>query len=312
MTALAVKTERRLTKESFMFRLPAAPDRAAMVRGFGLAGGILTVGALSVLAARPAAGETAGDVLKKMADLYSKAKSYQVSVTTIQAGKDPKGKAFKVTQTEQIQYQSPNRIHKSVRAAGSGPAITGAFAQAITAKQGEIFSDGKTATMYVASKKMYQKQPAPPQVLIPQIVDLLRLVPGANRPGLTLLPNTANVKGRQAYVIQVEPTPPPPTLKPDELKKYKEGLKQWKQFPRFMIDKQNYNLLEYTLQTAGGTATIDLTSQVFGGAIPARTFAFAPPPGAKEFKPKPPPTGPAGIPGHGLPQTGGAAPNKPK
>jgi outer membrane lipoprotein-sorting protein len=148
--------------------------------------------------------------------------------------------------------------------------------------------------MYVPARKMYQKQPVPPTVLIAQLVDLLRLVPSVNRPGLALLPTTATVKGRPAYVIELKPTPPP-KAKPDELKKYNAAIKQFKQYPRFMIDKQTYNLLEYTLATTTATAQVDLTSQVFGGAIPASAFAFAPPAGAKEYKPAP--GGPGGAPG---------------
>jgi len=276
---------------------PAAPIWAGNVLGSRTVGTSFAIGALSLLIANSAfAAENAGDILKKMAENYTKAKSYQASITTTQSGKTPQGKAFTVTQTEHILYQSPNLFHKSVKATGSGPAMTSQFTEQLATRQGEIYSDGKSATMYVPAKKMYQKQPVPPNVLIAQLVDLLRLVPGSTRPGLALLPTPATVKGRRAYVIELKPVPPP-NMKPEDKKKYDEGLKAFKQYPRFMIDKQNYNLLEYSMVTSTGTALVDLTSQVFGAPLPASAFTFTPPAGAKEFKAPPPGPRPGGAPG---------------
>ena len=161
-----------------MSMLPAAPNWAGNVRRIRAVGTSVGIGTLCLLSANSAfAGESAGNILKKMAENYSKAKSYQVSITTVQSGKTPQGKAFTVTQTEHVQYQSPNLFHKSVKAAGSGAAVTGPFSEQLAMRQGEIYSDGKTATMYVPANKMFQKQPVPPNVLIAQLVDLLRLVP---------------------------------------------------------------------------------------------------------------------------------------
>jgi len=107
-------------------------------------------------------------------------------------------------------------------------------------------------------------------------------------------------------VIELKPVPPK-GMKPEDKKKFDAGVKQFKQFPRFMVDKQNYNLLEYSLSTVAGSAKVDLVSQVFGGSIPAISFAFATPAGSKEFKAQP--QGPGGpppgvIPG-GAPAPGG-------
>jgi outer membrane lipoprotein-sorting protein len=278
--------------------LPAAPLRAGNLRGIRAAGSSLALGALSLFVTSTAfAAESPADILKKMADVYTKAKSYQVAVTTLQTGKTPDGKPFTVTQTERIQYQSPNMFHKSVKLAGSGAAAVGQGAQQLALRQGEIYSDGKTATMYVPSRKMYQKQPVPPSVQIAQLVDLLRLIPPANRPGLTLLNSGVTVRGRAAYVIEIRPVTPP-NLKPEQLKQYQAGLKQIKQFPRFTVDKQNFSLLEYSLSTVTGNAQVSLSSQVFGGSIPSNAFAFVAPAGSKEYvAPKTPPGGPGGIPG---------------
>ena len=292
-----------------MAMLPAAPLRAGNVRGIRAVGCSIAIGATSLFVmSTPSRAETAASIVKKMVDVYTKAKSYQVSVVTLQSGKTPDGKAFSVTQTERVQFQSPNRFHKSVKVAGTGAAATGPGAQQLATRQGEIFSDGKTATMYVPSRKMYQKQPIPPTVQIAQLVDLLRLVPPANRPGLTLLPTAATVHGRPAYVIEIKPVTPP-NLKPADLKKYQDGLKQFKQYPRFMIDKQNYSLLEYSLSTTQGNAQVSLMSQVFGGAIPPNAFTFTPPAGSKEYKaPATPPGGtPGGLPG-GVPGAPGGVP----
>ncbi len=291
-----------------MSMLPAAPNWAGNVRGLRAVGTSLAIGALSLVVANSAlAAETAGSILKKMAENYTKAKSYQVSITSVQVGKNPQGKPITVTKTERIQYKFPNLFHKSVKQTGTGAGITATDAAQLASQQGEIYSDGKTATMYVPSKKMYQKKPVPPTVLVAQLVDLLRLVPGADRKDVVLLPTTATVLGRPAYVIEIKPTQPP-GLKPDQVKKYNDGLKQFKQFPRFMIDKQNYNLLKYTLATVQGTAEVDLASQVFGAAIPANAFAFAPPAGAKQFT-GPPPGAPGSGPGgpNAMP-SGGPAP----
>jgi len=282
------------TKESYMVMLPAARKRVGTSRGIRAFSMSVTIGAASMLFAHSAlAGESASDILKKMADVYTKAKSYQVTVTTMQTGKNPQGKPFTVTQTEHIWYQTPNMFHKSVKLAGTGSAPG---AEQLKQRQGEIYSDGKTATMYVPSKKMYQKQPVPPTVMLAQLVDLLRLVPSGAREGVTLLPNSATVGGRPVYIIELKPVMPK-NLKPEQQKQYTAGVKQFKQFPRFLVDKQNYNLLEYSLSTVAGSAKVDLGSQVFGGNIPANLFAFTPPPGSKEFKaPTPPPGGP-GVPG---------------
>jgi outer membrane lipoprotein-sorting protein len=283
-----------------MSMLPAAPSWAGKGRGTVAVGASLAIGALSMLVAGSAsAGETAADVIKKMAANYTNAKTYQVSVTTVQSGKTKDGKPFSVTQTEHIQYQSPNIFHKSVKASGTGEAAKGQAALQLAVRQGEIFSDGKTAVMYVPSKKMYQKNPVPPTVQLAQLVDLLRAVPPTNQPGLTLLPTTATVQGRSAYVIEVKPTAPP-TLKPADKPKFDAYVKQFKQFPRLMIDKQNFNLLEYTVVVNGGSTHSSLSSQIFGAAIPANHFTFSPPPGAKEFKAPPQgavPGAPGGIPG---------------
>ena len=104
-----------------MSTLPAAHNRHGNVRGFRIAGSAFTIGALSLLVSNSAfAAETAGAILKKMAENYTKAKSFQASIVTIQAGKTPDGKAFTVTQNEQVQYKTPNLFHKSVKATGIG------------------------------------------------------------------------------------------------------------------------------------------------------------------------------------------------
>jgi outer membrane lipoprotein-sorting protein len=279
-------------------------QRAGKVRGFRTYAASIALCASSLIVADAAHAETVADVLKKMADNYTKAKTYQVSITTLQTGKTPQGKAFTVTQTEHLAYASPNKFHKSVKIAGSGAAVAGPTAAAqLAQRQGEIFSDGKTATMYVPARKQYQRQPVPPSVQLPQLVDLLRLVPAASRPGLTLLPTQANVHGRAAYIIEIRPVTPK-GMKPADLKKYNEGLKQYKQFPRFLIDRQNYSLLQYSLLTTGGGAQVDLNSQAFGAPIPESTFVFSPPPGSTEFHA---PTTPPGHPG-GTPAIPGGSP----
>jgi outer membrane lipoprotein-sorting protein len=298
-----------------MSMLPAAPLRAGNLWGIRAVRSSVAFSALSLFITTTAfAAETPASILKKMTDVYTKAKFYQVSVTTLQTGKTPAGLPFTVTQTERIQYQSPNMFHKSVKLAGGGAAATGQGAQQLALRQGEIYSDGKTATMYVPSRKMYQKQPVPPAVQLAQLVDLLRLIPPGNKPGLTLLPTGTTVHGRSAYIIEIQPVTPP-KLNAAQLKTYQASLKQFKQFPRFTIDKQNFSLLEYSLVTTTGNAQVSLSSQVFGGSIPSNSFTFVAPAGSKEFvAPKAPPGGPGapgGLPG-GVPGAipgGGGAPS---
>ncbi|HLJ53500.1 MAG TPA: DUF2092 domain-containing protein [Chthonomonadaceae bacterium] len=271
-----------------MFNPPTAPNRAGNLRGIRAAAGSLALGALSLMSAHAAFGaETVSSVLKKMAENYTKAKSYQATITTVQVAKTPDGKPYTVTETEQVKYENPNRFRQTVKATGTGAALSGQLAQQIQMLQHEIVSDGKTATIYVPARKMYQKQPVPPNLVVAQIVQVLRLVPPLDRPGLTLLPSGATVNGRQAYVVEMKPTAPP-NLKPDQAKQFAAAVKRFKQYPRLLIDKQNYNLLQYTLSTTDGSAQIDLSSQVFGGAIPGSTFAFNPPAGVKEYKAPPP------------------------
>ena len=294
-----------------MSMLPAAPFRAGNVRSICAIGSSLAFGALSLFITSTAiAAETPATILKKMADVYTKAKTYQASVITLQTSKTPDGKSYTVTETDRVQFKSPNLLHKSVKLTGTGAAATPQGAQQLALRSVEIFSDGKSATMYVPFKKMYQKQPVPPSIQLAQIVALLQAVPPINQPGLTLLPNTANVEGHMAYIIEVKPVPPP-NLKAADQQKFQAYLKQFKQYPRLMIDKQNYTLLEYTVTTAAGSAHANLSSQVFGGDIPASAFTFSPPAGVKEFvAPKAPAGGALGAPG-GIPGGGGVPGGKP-
>jgi len=270
---------------------------------FARAASAIALAALPILISTPAvAAETASTILKKMAGIYAGAKSYQATIKTIQNGKTQQGKPFTISQTEHVAYQSPNRFHKSVKLTGTGAAVAGPAAAQLAMRQGEIYSDGKTATMYVPARKIYQKQAVPATVLIAQLVDLLRLVPGAQRPGLTLLPTTGSSQGREAFVIELKPIQPK-GLNTADMKKFSDGVKKFKQFPRFLVDKKNYNLLEYSIQTTDGGAVVDLQSQVFGGSIASSAFDFIPPAGAKEFKGTPPgqpgatPGGPGSVPG---------------
>jgi len=111
---------------------PAAHHGAGNFGRIRVASSSLALGAVSLLLTNTAfAAETTASIIKKMADMYTKAKSFQGVVTIQKSGKTPDGKTFSITQTEHIEYQSPNMFHKTVKVTGTGAAATGAGAQAL-------------------------------------------------------------------------------------------------------------------------------------------------------------------------------------
>ncbi len=272
-----------------------APFKAGNVRGVRAVGASFAIGAMSLFAgASASAADTAPDVFRKMADVYNKAKSFQATVVSQQSGKAPDGKSGSLTQTEHIEFLSPNRFHITIKLSGTGSMTTKQAAQQLANQQREIFCNGKTLFEYAPNQKMFVKRPAPPSVQIAGLVKLLQMVPPANTPGLVLLPTGGTAQGRSTFVIESKP-PPQANMKPEDRAKYDAAIKQVKQFPRFMIDKRNYTLLQYTVLGNDKSLHIDVLDQVLGGSLSPNNFAFTPPASAKEYHP--PTQGAPGLPG---------------
>lgn len=265
-----------------MFKHPMAPFSAGSTVRFRAAAISLTVGAIAMLGSvAPSSAESAADVIKKMADVYNKAKSFQATITVIRKGKTAKNEEFSITQIEKVQFQTPNLFRKSVRISGTGAAGSGQGAAQLKNSEGDAYSDGKKATTYVPALKKYRKQAIPPNVQIAQLFSILQQIPAGDTPGLSLLPEPATFQGRAAYVIELKPQAKP-GLTTEQKKQFDTLLKTIKKNPRFLIDKQNYTLLQASQSSQAGSVQVDITDQKINAAIPASAFNFTPPAGSQE------------------------------
>ena len=271
---------------------PAAPHRD---RRFGTRRSSLLLTAVALAAASsvvpPAGAQTVQDVLKKVDAVYAKAKSYQGSLVAKRTGK-AQGKAFTLTQTQQIKYVSPNLFRVEVSVAGTGAAA------AAKNSGSTVVSDGKNIYVYSPAQKQYMKQAAPPQLPLRQL--LASVIPGASTANAKLAAPTS-VNGRPAFVLEIKPQAPP-TMTPEQKTKFAQ-LKPI----QVMVDKQSYQVVKIHQSAAEASLDVSFTGQTVNPSIPNTTFAWTVPAGAKEFVRPAAPPGATGAPG-GLPPGVGGAP----
>lgn len=268
-----------------MFNRDAAPMRAAKKRSprpasagsrFLLAG--LTF-AIAGMASSQAHAQDAKTTMDKMIAVYKGAKSYAATKTTIRTA-DVQGKKSVITMSQQVKYQAPNKFSVTETASA-----TGALAAQVGNGSMVTVSDGSMFWRYSSRQKQYMKQPIPAQSKGISVLQLLQL-PGATPPEVKLVaPST--VSGRPALVVELmvparPAAPGQPASPPSPV--------------HFFIDKQNFHLLKITQTSGTMSAEVMFNPQNFNPAIPAATFHFSPPAGAKEVTPQPAPPG-AGGPG---------------
>ena len=273
-----------------MFNLPVAQTRAGMPsehgsttlfrRTLGLTALLLSLAFFPTASANAQAPK---DIITKTLDVYLKATAFQSSVT-IKSGKATDAAKGSMVITQQIKYKSPNMFSIQVSATGTGPQA----AKAADAG-GLVVSDGKMIYQYSNKQKQYAKQAAP--ATLPLQTILRQYMPNPNNE-ITVLPE-ANVQGRATVVLAIKPKIPA-TATAAQKETMAKQLKTMKATQLF-VDKQTHQILKISL--AGGAAVIEFNSQSLTPTFAPNTFAFTPPPGAKEFVPPPAGGAPGGIPG---------------
>ncbi len=257
-------------------------SRAALFPGLCVFSTLL---ACSLIPTR-AAAQDARTILNKVTTTYSKAKTYQGRFTVHVSGKDRGGKPVTSTTTQQVKYKSPNLFAVQ----GTTRIVGGSAGKGRTLAQTAV-SDGHTVYVYLAAPtNQYQKQNAPPQL---DLLQLLKVIPSVPIPNVTLLA-PANVQGHAAYVVQIQPKVPnlPPNITPQQ----RAQIMAQFQPARYFIDKQTYHVLKIAQSGPMQSSTVEFDSQVFNQAIADGVFHFTPPAGAKEFVP-PQGMAPPGAPG---------------
>ncbi len=242
--------------------------------------------AASCMSARAADGP--GAILKKMVDMYSGATAYSATIVTHQKGKTKDGKSFSLTKSQSIKYKAPNLVNVVVTFTGEGAA-------AGKVEQGDqtVVADGKTLTAYSPSRKQYVKKPDLPRLSVLDLLDILKKIPTKDAPNVKLL-SSDTVGGRAVSVVQISPMMPP-NLTPEQQSKWKEAAAHANPL-RLFVDKQNSLLLRIAETASGGTVDVSFENQLFNSSIPASSFNYTPPAGAKEISAQPAP-GLGGAPG---------------
>ena len=254
--------------------LPCAGNKRVPRPIFRAAGVVLPVIGL-VVGCLSSRADTPGAILKKMVDTYSGATAYAATIITHSKGKTKDGKQFSLTKSQSIKFKSPNFINVVVTFAGEG-AAAGKVAQG----DQTVVADGKTLTAYSPTRKQYIKKPDLPRLTVIDLLDILKKIPTRDAPNVKLL-SAETVGGRPVNVVQVAPMMPP-NLTPEQQKKWKDTtatMNPW----RFYIDKENSSLLRIAETANGGSVDVILQNQLFNSSIPASTFSYTPPAGAKEI-----------------------------
>jgi outer membrane lipoprotein-sorting protein len=258
--------------------------------------GLTTLPLLAVVAVTVSArADSAGAILKKMVDTYSGANAYTATIITHQKGKTKDGKEFSLTKSQSIKYKSPNLVNVVVTFTGEG-AAAGKVAQG----DQTVVADGKTLTAYSPSRKQYVKKPDLPKLTVLDLLDILKKIPTRDAPNVKLL-SSDTVAGRSVNVIQISPMMPP-NLTPEQQAKWKEAAAHANPL-RLFVDKQNSLLLRIAESANGGSVDVMFENQLFNSSIPASSFTYTPPAGAKEITPPP-----SALPGGGLSGAPGVKP----
>jgi outer membrane lipoprotein-sorting protein len=222
----------------------------------------------SVLAPIPGYAQSASEVYKKMASLYSNAKSYQGTIVRVQTGKAPDGEPAVQTVTLKIQFKAPNRYF-----------VNNLTSVSIGSKRQSsdqtMVCDGKKLYIFSSEQKLYHRGQIPNENMLSNFFALLT---AAN--GFRLLPETT-VNGRTAFVIK-------PNL---PLKATLTQLANAKKVKiTVMIDKQNFQFLKIAFESASSNLTQSVSGQVVNGSISDSVFVWTPPAGYKEEKAQTGPT----------------------
>lgn len=225
--------------------------------------------ALSMSETRIAGAQTVKEILQKVEDVYNKASSYQCNLIVRRTGKGPDGKPLSITQTQQVQYKSPNLFRVQVSVTG-----TGAAAAAVKNGNSTVISDGKNIYVYMPSQKQYMKQAVPASLPLRQL--MASVIPGANTANARLVAPSM-INGRPVYVLEVKPQAPP-NLTPEQKARFAR-LKPI----QIMVDKQNYHVVRIHQEAADAQLDVSFNGQTVNGTVPSKAFVWTPPPGAKEF-----------------------------
>ncbi len=234
--------------------------------------------AVTALKPRPADAQSASQLYKKMADVYTYAQSYQGTIVRVEKGRMPNGKSATQTVTVKVSFKAPNKYFvNTMKSANIGGMSQNSNQTTVT--------DGKSLFTFSPEKKLYQRGQIQNENLLSRFFAQINPVSG-----FMLLPDST-VNGRTAFVFK-----PNLPLKgtPAELanaKKIKITL---------MIDKLNYQFLKMTIESANGNLIQSVSGQVVNGSIPDSVFVWTPPPGYKEVKAQTAPSSGPIVPGRSI------------
>lgn len=273
------------------------------------AGGVCAVMALAVLAASTNAAPDPAAIMKKAGESVTKAKTYQSTWRVVVTMGDMGSMSMDMV----MKMASGGKAFVSTTPAGKP---TGMMAAGANMAASTTVSDGKTAIIYMKGMNSYQKMPAPKGKnpgFGGMFGDLTKQ--GAKYKYI----GTQVVRGRNCHVIQIDqPTPQNggPNMKADVKAFVDQSTGRLRQIKSVMTMSGMGPGMAGGPPGAGSgqgakpmtmTNTMVLMSEKLNAPIPASTFKFTPPPGAKEMKGGAmgmggPPGRPGGRPGAGPPR----------
>lgn len=219
----------------------------------------VAVGALSPI---PAQAQSASEVYRRMSEVYTFAKSYQGTIVRVENGKMSDGKSASQSVTIKISFKAPNKYLVNTLKSMTTGGKTQSFDQTMV-------TDGKSLFMFSPVTKLYQLGQIQNENQLSRFFALLTPVDG-----FSLLPEST-VKGRTVFVltpnIPLKDTP----AERANAKKVKITL---------MVDKQNYQFLKMTIESATGQLTQSVSDQRLNAPVPDSLFVWTPPASYKKIK----------------------------
>jgi len=224
---------------------------------------------------RSASADQAQDVMKRMQSVYVGARAFDGEATITQTSVAPGKKQEKSVTSLHVRYRGPNLFLVNAISKMSGGPKGSSTTETIAT------SDGKQVYIYLPGKKVYVRRPCPPACPLTALFQLLRVyfLSDTGKAHVTLAAPTT-VGGRSAYVVLLKPVLPPNL--PPALRNI---------LVRFVVDKQDYTLLQASQVAGLGSVSFAFEKQSLRPNLSGVQFAFHVPPGVKEDRTPPMPTG---------------------
>ncbi len=239
------------------------------------------------LGAAGAAAQDGAAIMRKAVDAMSKAKTYQAQWKMVVS----MGNMGSMTMNMDMKTTSDGKARVTTEPSGQG---TGMMAAGAAMASSVAVSDGKTLYMYMKAMNTYMKMPVSKD-RNPAFTGQLGALNDKN--ATFKLVGTEFVRGRKCWVIAVNPKTPSNAAPPGAKAKVQAYIDQ--QTGRLRQMKSTMTMPGMGGPNGGAgtpngqgkpepmvmTTTMVLVSEKLNAPIPAATFKFTPPKGAREMQP---------------------------